>query len=85
MDTEQTALTLVISPFAGYQSRYVAYCRAHGVSSPDEMWERDGSNANYMAWIGGKWREWDALTSHQGGHAQADHEAFDAWLNQEGT
>lgn len=62
-----------------YQPRWLLYCRAHGYDPAETSPAR---NAAYIAWIGRRWREWDKLTAHHGyGHVEADHEAFDARLN----
>jgi hypothetical protein len=71
-------MELAPSPWAGTQSRYVAYCLAHGATSPEEMLARDteqypgGCMTGYILWISWKWREWPG--------AAWDHEGFDAWL-----
>ena len=72
--------------WTGYQSRYVAYCKAHGAATPDEMMARDeaeypgGVMCGYILWITSKWREWGDLTGHKGPRSADDHAAFDAWL-----
>lgn len=50
---------------------------------PAEMYRLDGDCAAYVAWLGHRWREFDA---ERGGrparqaHSADEHEAFDAWL-----
>lgn len=52
-----------------WSSRYVAYARAHGAASPEEMSERDraawpgGSMTGFSLWIQEKWR---AFATHLG-------------------
>lgn len=71
-----------------YQSRYVAYARAHG-RAPSEMLAHDraefpgGAMAGYVIWIGRKWREWFALNGGRPADYYAhdeDHKRFDEWL-----
>lgn len=71
-----------------YNSRYVAYARAHG-RTPDEMLEADrnswpgGIMAGYVIWIGKQWTEWSAQNpGHTGSMTPEDHEAFDRWLSE---
>lgn len=51
-------------PWANIQPYYVAYCKAHGAKSPDEMRARDrerfpgGPMAGYLIWNQQQWREW---------------------------
>lgn len=71
---------------AEYQSRYVAYARAHG-AMPAEMLERDrerwpgGVMCGFILWIGRQWKAWAA----EAGESleirdEAKHNRFDAWL-----
>ncbi len=69
------------------QSRYRAYCIAHGAESRLEMIERDriawpgGCMCGFLLWIKAQWRDWKAATGWRGFIlSDADHEAFDRWL-----
>lgn len=68
-----------------YQSRYVAYARAHDMA-PEAMDAHDnerfpgGCMAGYITWINDRWREWEALTGRRQPYTDADHDSFDAWL-----
>lgn len=55
-------------------ARYAAYVRAVGAPDPP------GRNAGYLAWIGGQWREWEQASGRRRPYSDADHAAFDAWL-----
>ena len=74
------------NPWCGYQSRYVAYCKAHGAGSPEEMLARDreknpcGAMGEFCWWIQAKWRGWRQVANYHGPLLQEHHEAFDAWL-----
>jgi len=63
---------------AEYQRRYVWYCRAKGLVPGAGF---DGGD--YIRWINARWRDWDIQTGHKGPHMEADHVAFDLWLNSE--
>ena len=68
--------------------RYLAYCKMMG-KTPDEMLVHDaiewpgGIMTGFMLWIQGKWWEWDGLNNHPSRepHGEAQHKAFDLWLN----
>ncbi len=74
-----------------YQPRYLAYCRAHGLS-PNEMMAHDlerfpgGLMAGFVLWLGARWQEWFAEVGHQRVKNRfayvmpEEHEAFSAWL-----
>jgi hypothetical protein len=68
-------------------SRYVAYARAHGETAEgmleaDQMRWRGGSMTGFTIWIDGKWREWCTVTGRSRSClTDADHAAFDAWLD----
>lgn len=86
MEQQTLLLDAKANPWNGYQSRYVAYCKAHGAGSPEEMLARDeveypgGKMGEYIRWIGAKWRDWRDLTQYPGPLMKEHHEAFDAWL-----
>ena len=71
-----------------FQSRYVAYAKAHG-KSPEAMIELDrsrgGIGAWFSPWIEEMWSKFDQLTSRRyrigGGHTDEGQERFDKWLN----
>lgn len=70
-----------------WQSRYLAYCRAHR-ATPGEMEIRDrkrwpgGFMTGYIQWICEQWRVWAAETGESLEHKTADsHRRFDAWLD----
>ena len=77
----------VASPWAGYQSRYVAYCKIHAAATPDAMLARDedkypgGCMTGYIVWINQKWHEWDELMKRKGPYTAEDHIEFDRWLD----
>lgn len=73
-------------------SRYLAYCKAHGEPDPDKMIEKDkkiypgGFMCGFILWIQVKWDEWKEENkkfysgdSHT--PADSDHNLFDTWLN----
>jgi hypothetical protein len=62
-----------------YQRRYLAYCRAHGMT-PEAMLERDGNMVEFMAWNGARLREWREGTGIYHPLTEADQEAYTAWL-----
>lgn len=70
-----------------YQSRYAAYCRAHGYPSPGKMLERDaeeypgGKMCGYILWISERRRAWRGETGYSGECLTQEHQdSFDTWL-----
>ncbi len=74
-------------PFEDYQSRYIAYCKAKGFSSPEAQYEEDGKKfpgglmCGYINWITCKWNEWSKITKKSRPFGQQDHKDFDLWLD----
>lgn len=71
-----------------WNSRYVAYARAHG-RTPDEQVDADrrewpgGVMAGFMLWISARWSEWRRLTGRSFPASADDHREFDTWLDSE--
>jgi hypothetical protein len=72
-------------------SRYAAYCIAHGASSPDEMMDQDriawpgGKMCGFILWMKEKWGDWYKAAPSRGRKpnpilTEADHDDFDKWL-----
>lgn len=87
MNTQLSLLpTDPLASWSGIQSRYRAYCRAHGSTSAEEQIERDrqrwpcGVMTGFIAWIGERWRAWEGETGRRPPHGLEDHRDFDAWL-----
>ena len=78
-----------------WNPRYLAYCRAHGISDPDAMLDHDnerwpgGCMCGFILWIQARWNEFDQFTgiSHKSetGVQQEYHDTFDLWLNLKGA
>lgn len=74
-------------PTKQYQSRYVAYAAAHGMS-PEQMLVVDaarypgGRMAGFLIWMGQQWRAWAAANGRdsRASKTAADHASFDAFL-----
>lgn len=67
--------TEVAAPVVEYQSRFVAYAKAHGLE-PEKMIESDrkrwpgGAMCGFILWLGSRWAEWGSargLTKIGGG------------------
>ena len=67
---------------SGYQSRYIAYARAHG-KTPEQMSAEEKDNSNFIFWINEKWRQFDRLHPELYGRHDQDwvHIQFDDMLN----
>jgi hypothetical protein len=71
-----------------WNTRYLEYARHEGTENPDAMLRRDenrypgGRMVGFILWIGARWAEWREKNGkkHDAPLAQADHDAFDAWL-----
>lgn len=69
--------------------RYLAYCRAHGLT-PEAMLAFDrerapgGHMGPFIRWVGQRWQEWGVAHNRSAwsGHTAEDHEHFDAWLQE---
>jgi len=84
VDEDDDRPSIVPNPL--YQSRYIAYAKAQGLT-PDDVYERDcmespgGQMAPYIRWIRARWAEWGRANGRKDyNHTRADHVAFDAWL-----
>jgi hypothetical protein len=64
-----------------FQPRYVAYAKSLGIA-PENVFEHDGSMANFIGWITEYWRDYRKLRGipSEAPVSDADHKAFDAWL-----
>ncbi len=69
-------------PWKGIHPRYRLYCLAHGYASMAEARAAYGGWHDYHAWMGSRWSEWRRLNkrSEWSPLSEADHAAFDAWL-----
>lgn len=66
-----------------YQSRYIAYAKAHG-KTPEEMDKGEKNNIAFIEWITGKWHKYDMLHPElYGVHNGEAHVQFDDVLNRE--
>lgn len=69
-----------------WNPRYLAYCRAHGNSDPEEMLARErerwpgGVMCGYLLWIDARWTEWRAEVKWSPREPMIDHGPFDRWL-----
>lgn len=71
-----------------YQSRYIAYARAHGRTPEaqdahdDEAWP-GGCMTGFILWIGDRWAEWKTAVNwpKAGVIGDQQHREFDEWLN----
>lgn len=82
-------MSLLIASETGdkpFQSRYVAYARAHGqmpavmLAHDKEAWP-GGCMAGYIIWIGQRWQAWHKQFSRGPILSEADHAHFDKWLD----
>ena len=87
-----------MSSWDSFNSRYVAYCKAHGEDNPETMLEKDaerypgGKMVGFNLWIQHKIFTWKTLQNYPKDNAGRylvftgeDHNAFDAWLQGEGN
>jgi len=64
--------TALLPPWNDLNPRYVAYCLAHGASSPDEMRERDrlawpgGRMCGFILWMNAQWIDWGNVAPSRG-------------------
>ena len=71
-----------------WNPRYLAYCRAHGAETPEQMVERDrirwpgGINAGFLSWHGGMLASW-FRESGDSATGPLDHARYDAWLERQ--
>lgn len=77
-------------PTKQYQSRYVAYAAAHGMS-PEEMLAADaarypgGKMAGFLIWMKQQWSAWAKAHGRdsRAPKTAADHASFDSFLARE--
>jgi hypothetical protein len=61
--------------------RYKAYCIAHGVSSPAEMWEKDkNTGAGFIFWNTRMLNIWLEETGKKKMYSELDHDQYNDWL-----
>ena|SRR3990167_9693146 len=82
----EEALALHQQERHGWQPRYLAYARAHGLS-PEEMLAQDreawpgGLMAGYITWINDEWADFDRDNGRPV-HNPEYHARFDGWLQE---
>ena len=59
--------------------RFSAYSKSQG-RTEDEQWAHDGNGKAYTTWIQRQWHVWQRESGRRSPFWQADHDAFDKWL-----
>lgn len=66
-----------------YNLRYVLYGVATGEPDPSRIFERDGSNVDYISWIHARWAEWRRENGLSSGDSVPNmHAVFNGWLTE---